>query len=65
MKISKVTDYAALSGHSKIDKTKILMTNGRAFRIAYFWQTCIKQSWKTIFGLLFEWFLETGSTVFA
>ena len=27
MKRSKVTDYAALSGHSKIDKTKILIAN--------------------------------------
>ena len=32
MRISKVTDYAALSGHSKIDKTKGLKTNGRLMK---------------------------------
>ena len=29
----KVTDYAALSGHSKVDKTKILMTNGTLMKV--------------------------------
>ena len=30
---SKVTDYAALSVHSKIDKTKILMANGELMKV--------------------------------
>ena len=30
---SKVTDYAALSSHSKIDKTKVLKTNGSLMQV--------------------------------
>ena len=33
IRISKVTDYAALSGHSKIDKTKVLKTNGSLMKV--------------------------------
>ena len=45
-----------LSGHSKIDKTKILMTNGSLISILqYFWPALSKnRPWKTIFGLLFD-----------
>ena len=41
-----------LSGHSQIDKTKILMTNGSLMKVESI-QTCIKQSLvlKTNFGL--------------
>ena len=65
-----------LSGHSKIDKTKILMTNGSLMmveRIAECSPWSILQyfgpalsdnwPWKPIFGLLFEWPLKTGFTV--
>ena len=33
IKRSKVTDYATLSGHSKIDKTKVFNTNGSLIKI--------------------------------
>ena len=64
------------SGHSKIDKTKILMTNGSLMQVKNIAE-CTKvsilqyfppalsdnRSWKTIFGLLFEWQLKTGFIV--
>ena len=56
-----------LRGHSKIDKTKILMTNGSSMEvksiaecskgsILQYFLTCIKQNsvLKTNFGLLFK-----------
>ena len=47
-----------LSGHSKIDKTKVLNTNGSLMKVKsilqYFWPALtIDQSWKPIFGVLF------------
>ena len=65
-----------LSGHLKIDKTKILMTNGSLMKVESIAEcslehsaillTCIKQKsvLKLIFGLLFEWPLKTGFTVY-
>ena len=49
------TVKSVLSGHSKIDKTKILMTNGGSMEHSAILLTCIKQKLvlKTNFGLLF------------
>ena len=62
-----------LSGHSKIDKTKILLTKSSLMKVESIAEcshsaivlTCIKQQFdlKTIFGLPFEWQLKTGFTV--
>ena len=62
-----------LSGHSKIDKTKILMTSGCLFKVkrsaecshSAILLTCIKRLSVLIanFGLLFEWLLHKGFTV--
>ena len=68
------TVKTVLSGHSKIDKTKILLTNGSLMKVEsiaecwsilqYFWPALSDNwSWKPIFGLLFEWPLKTGFTV--
>ena len=67
----------ALSGHSKIDKTKILKTNDSLMKVEsiaecspwsilqYFWPALSDNwSWKPNFGLFFEWPLKTGFTVF-
>ena len=64
-----------LSGHSKIDKTKILKTNGSLMQVENiaecspwsiqqcFWPALSNnRSWKPIFGLLFERSLKTGFT---
>ena len=66
-----------LSGPSKIDKTTTLMINGSLMKVEsiaecshwsilqYFWPALSNnRSWKPIFGLLFEWPLKTGFTVF-
>ena len=66
-----------LSGHSQIDKSKILMTYGSLMKVEsiaecskgsilqYFWPALSDNwSWKPNFGLLFEWPLKTGFTVF-
>ena len=65
-----------LSSHSKIDKTKILMTNGSWMKVEsiaecspcilqYFWPALShNRSRITNFGLLFEWPLKTGFTVY-
>ena len=66
-----------LSGHSKLDKTKILMTNDSLMKaksiaecsswsiLQYFCPALSdNRSWKTILGLLLEWPLKTGFTVF-
>ena len=76
--IVRNTVKPVLSSHSKIDKTKILMTNGSLMKVEsitecslwsilqYFWPALsANQSWKPIFGLLFEWPLKTGFTVYA
>ena len=73
-----ITVKPVLSGHSKIDKTKILMTNGTSMKVESIAE-CF--SWKeehsefafdmqlaimgleNHFGLLFEWLLKTGFTV--
>ena len=65
-----------LSGHSKIDKTKILMKNGSLMKVKsiaecshwsilqYFWPSLSdNRSWKPVFRLLFEWPLKTRFTV--
>ena len=65
-----------LSGHSKIDKIKILMTNSSLKKVESIAEcsplehsaillTCIKRYsvLKINFGLLFEWPLQTGFTV--
>ena len=75
--IEKNTVKPVLSGHSKEDKTKILMTNGSLMKVEsiaerslwsilqHFWPALSNiWSWKLIFGLLFEWPLKTGFTVF-
>ena len=67
------TVKSVISGHSKIDKTHILMTDGSLMKVKsiaeyspwsilqYFWPTLSNnQSWKPIFGLIFEWPLKTG-----
>ena len=47
--VSKHTVKAVLSGHSKIDKTKILKTKGSILQ--YFWSALSDSwSWKPIFG---------------
>ena len=64
------------SSHSKMDKTKILMTNGSLMKVEsiaecspwsilqYFWPASSdNRSWIPISGLLFEWPLKTGFTV--
>ena len=66
-----------LSGHSKIDKTKILMATGSSMKVEsiaecskgsilqYFWPALSDNlSWKLIFGLLFQWPLKTGFNVY-
>ena len=74
--ILKCTVNPVLSGHSKTDKTKILMTNCKLMKVEsiaecspwsilqYFWYALSKtRSWKPIFGLfIFEWPLKTGFT---
>ena len=85
-KVCKITQNAkssnistvkpVLSGHSKIDKTKVLMTNGSLVKVKsiaecsdwsilqYFWPAFSdNQYWKPIFGVHFEWPLKTGFTV--
>ena len=74
-----VTDQSTvnrvLSGHSKIDKTKILMTNGSLMKVKriaecspwsilqYFWHTLSHNpTWKLIFALFWEWSFKTGFT---
>ena len=65
-----------LSGHSKIDKRKVLMANGSLMKVKsiaecspwsilqYFWPTLSNNRYlKPIFGLLFEWPLQTIFTV--
>ena len=60
----------------KIDKTKVLTTNGSIMKVEsiaecspwtilqYFWPALSNNwSWKPIFGLPFEWPLKTGYTV--
>ena len=60
-----------------MDKTKILMTNGSLMKfesiaecsrrsiLQYFWPALSDNwYWKPIFGVLFEWPLKTGFTVF-
>ena len=77
-KVKVIYTYAVkpvLSGHSKIDKTKILMTNGGLMKVESIAECSIGAfcytfdlhyaiiGLKTIFGLLFEWPLKTGFTV--
>ena len=69
----KCTVKPVLSSHSKIEKTKMIMTNGILMKVKsfaecsswsilqYFWAALSNnRSWKPIFGLLFEWPLKTG-----
>ena len=63
-----LTVKPVLSGHSKIDKTKMIMTNGGLMKVQSICNTfdlhkAIIGLEKTIFGLLFEWLLKTGFTV--
>ena len=71
----EITVKSVLSGHSKIDKTKTIMTNGSLMKVKsiaecspwsilqYFWPALShNRSWKPIFGLLFVWPLKTGFT---
>ena len=71
-----ITVKPVLSGHSKIDKTKILMTNGSIMKVEsiaecspwsilqYFWPALSNNwSWKPFFVCLFEWPLKRGFTV--
>ena len=71
-----ITVKPVLRGHSKIDKTKVFMANDSLMKVEsiaecspwsilqQFWPALSdKPSWKTIFGLLFEWPLKTGLTV--
>ena len=61
-----------LSGHSKIDKTKVLMTNGSLMKVesaaecehSVILSTCIKLTFfiKTYSWSSFEWPLKTGFT---
>ena len=67
-----------LSGHLKIDKTNVWMENSSLMRSkvlqnapsgtfcnTYFWPAFSdNRYWTPIFGLLFEWPLNTGFTVF-
>ena len=68
---------SVLSGHSKIDKIKVLMQNGSLMKVEsiaecfpwsilqYFWPALSdNRQWKPIFGIHFEWMLKTGFTVF-
>ena len=65
-----------LSGHLKIDKTKVLMTNGSLMKvksitecspwsILQYFGPALSNNWylKPIFGVLFVWPLKTGFTV--
>ena len=59
-----------LNGHSKIDKTKILMTNGSLMKVESIAEsaiilTCIKRLLvlKTNFCFFWEWLFYTGFTV--
>ena len=58
-----------LCGHSKIDKTKTLMTNSSLMKVESIAECSLwpvlsdNQSWKPIFGLHFEWPLKTSFTV--
>ena len=64
-----------LSGHSKIDKTKVLKTNGSLMKVKSIAECPLVTFWKTFnlhyviivvktkFGLLFEWLLKTDFTV--
>ena len=73
--VSSFTIKPVLSSHSKIDKTKVLKTNGSLmgrkycrmlpFEHSAILLTCIKQYsvLKTHFGLLFERPLKTGFTI--
>ena len=60
-----------LNGHSKIDKPKMLMTNGSLMKVESIAECCNTFDLhcaitvlKTDFGLLFEWPLKTDFTVF-
>ena len=66
-----------LSGHLKLDKTKALVENGSIMKVEsiaecspwsilqYFWPALSDNLyWKPIFGVLFEWPLKTGFTVY-
>ena len=66
MYICTITVKPVLSGHSKIDKTNVLKTNGNLMKVKsiaecskgsilqYFWPALSDSwSWKPIFGLLF------------
>ena len=66
----RTTVKPVLSGHSKIDKTKVLMENGSLMKFESITEcsillTCIKRYsvLKTNFCVLFEWPLKTGFTV--
>ena len=59
-----------LSGHSKKDKTKVLMANGSLRNVKSIAECCntfdIHKAiivWKTNFWSFFEWPLQTGFTV--
>ena len=71
-----ITVKPVLSGHSKIDKTYVLMTNDSLMKVEsmaecspwsilqYFWPALSDDRyWKPIFGLLFEWPLKKGVAV--
>ena len=75
-KTKQYTVKPVLSCHSKIDKTKMLMTNGSLMKVEsiaecspwsilqYFWPALSDDlSWKNNFGLLFEWPLKIGFIV--
>ena len=65
-----ITVTPVLSGHSKIDKTKVLKTNGSYMKVESIAECSLGafcnifglHSWKPIFGLFFEWLLKTGFT---
>ena len=64
----KSTVKPVLSGHSKIDKSNKLMTNGsliKPWSIQQYFLPALSDnlSEKNNFGLLFEWPLKTGFTV--
>ena len=70
------TVESVLSGHSKIEKTKVFKTNGSLMKVesiaecslgafcnTFDLHKAIISIEKPIFGLLFEWSLKTGFTV--
>ena len=72
----KITVKPVLSGHLKINKTKVLMENGSLMKVEsiaecplwsimqYVWPALSdNRCWKPIFDVLFEWLLKTGFTV--